>query len=470
MFFSFKVVAKTKRTSFTDFLGTCMSQLSAIDAQVDCTPLILGSFLSPTSLFAVLPKPQVKNPHSEDVIAPCIDWLDTIAKFPLRASKIPDLVALCYPDVNRDMLLAALVDISGLFIYDDYIDKIATHENATRLLQDQQSEMHLAFANPDVYLTKPDSEKTKFVKMVSEMGDFLRKALPSGDSLQDVQRAFSGYLDAMVDETEIRNSFVNAYSTGDMTAVLNSDERHFLRLRSRSSGVEFVFSLCAVFDGFSLNASGARASYMVDNAVCSCGDAIGVFNDITTLRKDLVEGLTENLVLIIAEKTFFAQNPILIGLPITSVREYLFYRDLCTVKELNENISISRKAANAIQEKYGLTMESEILDAFLSQNKETFLETVSSKFSDPSINFKKDIFESWIKILQGAIEETTQKYFNKEVLSFYKSIDSCKQASKSAPHRFTPELFQYFKRLETWLSGSSWWSIDPENKRYNWWM
>jgi hypothetical protein len=470
VFLFFKVVAKTKRPSFSNSLGALTTQLSNIGANVEYTPLLLGSFLSPDPLVAILPKPQEKNTHCEEVILPCIDWLDTVAKFPLRASKIPDLVALCYPKVSQEMLLAALVDISGLFIYDDYIDKIAAHGNATILLQEQQSEMHLAFANPQDYLTKPDSEKTKFVKMVSEMGAFLRKALPHGASLQDVQIAFSGYLDAMVDETEIRNSFVNAYSTGDMRAVLHSDERHFLRLRSRSSGVEFVFSLCAVFDGFSLNTSGSRASYIVDNAICSCGDAIGVFNDITTLRKDLVEGLTENLVLIIAEKSFFAKVPEITNLEPESIRQCLFYRDLCTVKALDESPALLEKSVTAIQEKYSIRMDPEELAAFLTQNKETFLETTASKFDGTSISFKKDIFELWITTLQSAIEETTEKYFNKEVVAFYKSIDSCKQAAKSAPHRFPPELFIYFDRLETWLSGSSWWSIDPENKRYNWWM
>jgi hypothetical protein len=330
--------------------------------------------------------------------------------------------------------------------------------------------MHLAFANPQEYLVKPDSEKRKFVKMVSEMGAFLRKALPENISLQDVYFAFSGYLDAMVEETEIRSEFRKAYSTGDMRSVLSADERHFLRLRSHSSGVEFVFSLCSAFDHFQLDPSGARRSNFVENVILSCGDAIGVFNDIVTLRKDLVEGLTENLVLIIAEKSFFAKVPEITNLEPEAIRQCLFYRDLCIVKALDESPALLEKSVTAIQEKYSVRMDPEELTAFRTQNNATFLETAASKFDGTSINFKKDIFESWIATLQSAIEETTEKYFNKEVVAFYKSIDACKQASKSAPHRFQPELFIYFNRLETWLSGSSWWSIDPENKRYNWWM
>ena len=469
MFFYFRLVATTTRPSFTDSPETLAAQLRGIDVQIECQGLLLGSFLSPRPLIALLPKQQEKNPHCEEVIEPCIAWLETVAKFPLRASKIPDLVALCYPEVSQEMLFAALVNISGLFIYDDYIDKIATHENAIALLRDQQTEMHLAFANPEKYPSKPDAQQTKFVKMVSEMGSFLHKALPHKNSLQDVQFAFSGYLDAMVEETEIRSDFVKAYSTGNMKSVLSADERHFLRLRSHSSGVEFVFSLCSAFTGFSLGASGARRSNLVENVILSCGDAIGVFNDIVTLRKDLVEGLTENLVLIIAEKTFFSQNPALTASPTDAILEYLFYRDLCTVKELEKSPSLSEKAANAIQKKYSTRLDTETLEAFLSQNTAEFIHTVASKFGSTGIDFKRDIFEAWIKTLQNAIEETTEKYFNKEVVSFYKSIESCKQAAKSAPNRFPAELFEYFKRLETWLSGSSWWSIDPGNKRYNWW-
>ena len=109
MFLFFKVVAKTKRPSFSDSLGTLATQLSNIGVNVEYTPLLLGSFLSPDPLVAILPKPQEKNLYCEEVVLPCVDWLDTIAKFPLRASKIPDLVARCYPDVSKEMLLAALV-------------------------------------------------------------------------------------------------------------------------------------------------------------------------------------------------------------------------------------------------------------------------------------------------------------------------------------------------------------------------
>ncbi len=230
-----------------------------------------------------------------------------------------------------------------------------------------------------------------------------------------------------------------------------------------------VYQLTAVFDGFSLIASGARASYVVDNAVSSCGDAIGVFNDIVTLRKDLLEGLTENLVLIIAEKAFFSKNIELTGLPLTELKELLFYRDLCTAKSLNENSELFEKAVCAIQEKYKMRLDEAALSVLLNQGLESFLVVATEVGNKNHINFRETIFDSWADILRLAIQETTDKYFNKEVVSFYKSIDSCKKTAKVSSDRFPPELFRYFDRLETWLSGSSYWRLDPENKRYNWW-
>jgi hypothetical protein len=469
----FRMVAvKQKRPSFSVSVEALKSELDSLGVSVGIMSLPLGSFLSETPISVLMPEAQKKNQFQEAVMLPCLEWLESTAPFPLRESKIVDLVSLCYPEVDQKMLLAALVDITGLFIYDDYIDRIANSGEEAKLeLQTQQAWMHHAFMEPLSYLQNPVEEQTKFGKMVAEMGRFLLDALPSNTPLQDVHIAFSGYLDAMVDETSIRTSFVSAYSTGDMSDVLSSDERHFLRIRSRSSGVEFVFALCAVFDGFSIAASGARGSYIVDNVVTSCGDAIGVFNDIVTLRKDLVEGLTENLVLIVAEKSFFSQNSLLFELQADELRSCLFYRDLCTVKSLNESPDLLQSAIVAIQKKYNMQLNSETLDLFLTRDLNSVLSGIEASLPLlAGVGFKRIIFESWIQTLKSAIKETADKYFNKEVISFYKSIDSCKQAAKTTPHRFTPELFRYFDRLETWLSGSSWWSVDPKNKRYNWWL
>ncbi len=449
---------KVKSPSFDDSLKYVMHSIQ------------LGSFFSTSPLSAKLPTPKGKNQYEEAIIPHCEAWIHQMAPaFPLRESQIPELVSSCYPNADEDKLTAALICISGLFLYDDYIDKLLqTQDDFATSLREKQVMMHHAFAHPEAY-----SKKTgipPFVKMVAEMGHHLKMALAL-EFLPSVHAAFSGYLNAMVDETQIRADFVRAYSSGNLTAVLETNELNFLRLRSHSSGVEFVFSLCAAFEDFSLGGLASLRLMIpaVNSAILSCGDAIGVFNDITTLRKDLLEGLTENIVLIVAEKIFFKETSVLNQLDSEDIRKILFYRDLATISALNESLEKLEPALKAIEKKYDIKLPSEMQSLFLTLDHDAFLNAIEARLHQ-DVSFNETIFSPWISALQSALIETTDKYYNKEVTSFYKSINSCQEASKTDPSQFSKGLLQYFDNLEIWLSGSSWWSINPKNERYNWWM
>lgn len=473
MFLFKNVSVKQKRPSFNVAVDAMLLAVNNRGFSVVAENIALGQLLSSDPLPGLLPSKQDINPNLEPATAACVEWLRGVApRFPLRASRISELVALCYPKVSEEKLTAALIGITGLFLYDDYIDKLSSKSGDTGLtLRERQIPMRRAFVDPT---TAPlggcssisgDSLDMNFVQMVASMGRLLQ-AVVCPEFLPSVHAAFSGYLDAMVDETRIRTQFTGAYSTGVMSAVLDTDERHFLRLRSRSSGVEFVFSLCAAFDGFSLGTS--RTLHVIDNAVLSCGDAIGVFNDITTLRKDLLEGLTENLVLIIAEKSFFNRNNFLETVSPGETRNYLFYRDICTISLLGESEKKRDLALASLQVKYELSLSLEEKILFLSSEPQSFLGVVEAKFVG-ECDFRSNILDPWIRTLQESIFEATTKYYNKEVSSFYTSVASCKEAAEIEPDQFSSSLLTYFDNLESWLSGSGWWSIDPENKRYNWW-